>query len=117
MSLKKKYWFVAHIDRHFETNMYGNGPSLYTNMIDNRDNNFNIKYYVPDNDGIKIITDCNKELLITGNPSKKRFEEDLYQKWQLWDEMYGSLTEDNRPDYKPLFYEDIDSIKNDLVIK
>ena len=43
MSLKKKYWFVAHIDRHFETNMYGNGPSLYTNMIDNRDNNFNIK--------------------------------------------------------------------------
>ena len=107
------YWTIVHIDRDFVTGQYGNGPTLITNLIGNQDGIYNIEgYYISSNE-FKIRTKCNNDLVLKGEPNKKKFDE-YHQVWQKWDLENGASYDEDRCDFEPIYYNDIDEIKMNL---
>ena len=107
------YWYITHIDRSFVTGRYGNGPTLITNLIGNQDGIFDIEGYYQNNNEFKIKTKCNNDVVLKGEPDKKKFEE-YHQAWQKWDTVNGSSYDEDRCDFEPIYYNDIDKIKIEL---
>mgnify|MGYP001180434748 CR=1 FL=1 len=107
------YWFAAHIDRDFTTGTYGHGPTLYTNLIDNKDGIFNLKSYKEIDGGLEVTTECNNIVKLVGDYSISKSLK-FMNDWEIWDKKYGSYEEDNRCDFKPILYTNFDDLKKDL---
>ena len=108
-----EFWTALHIDRDFTTGTYGNGPTLLTNLIGGKDGIYDLISYKNTDDGIKVKTKCNNEVILKGESNKKKFEE-YYQVWKKWDLKNGEGYDEDRCDFEPIHYKTLEDLKKGL---
>ena len=110
--LNNMAWFALHIDRCFETGKYGEGmPRLY--FTSNLSDYHLIKSAVYENNILKVVTNQNKEFILSEQPDNKKFEETIYLKWKYNDEHFLKY-DDDRIDYEPWAYDSLESLAIEL---
>jgi len=114
-------WFAAHIDRCFETLMYGDGVRIYSDSITNINGYFIPKSYFYDNGILNVrgvsstYTTENLEYLIQVENEPDLDEFNVYHKfWKSWDEKFGKSMGEDRSDYEPYPIKTIEELLSDL---
>ena len=111
MTVITKRWFATHVDRDFNTGLYGEGKArLYYNSDEYVVLSSGISYH----DGTLTVMDVgNKVHYLKTQPDNKYFEETIYKDWKLFDEISGQYDED-RVDYEPWAYNSLDALAMEL---
>ena len=111
MTVITKRWFATHVDRDFNTGLYGEGKArLYYNSDEYVVLSSGISYH----DGTLTLMDVdNKIHYLKTPPDNKYFEETIYKDWKLFDEISGQYDED-RVDYEPWAYNSLDALAMEL---
>ena len=111
MTVITKRWFATHVDRDFNTGLYGEGKArLYYNSDEYVVLSSGISYH----DGTLTLMDVdNKIHYLKTQPDNKYFEETIYKDWKLFDEISGQYDED-RVDYEPWAYNSLDALAMEL---
>ena len=104
-------WFATHVDRDFNTGLYGEGKArLYYNSDEYVVLSSGISYH----DGTLTVKDVNNKIYdLNTQPDNKYFEETIYKDWKLFDEISGQYDED-RVDYEPWAYNSLDALAMEL---
>jgi hypothetical protein len=115
-----EYWFAVDIDRCHITGMYGMGVRLYSNKINSptgfliidrystRDNKIYV-YSKPDS-----ICENTESIELVGEPNNELFNKSILKSWEEWDKIHGEMMEEDRPDYKPIAYQNVNELLNQL---
>ena len=111
MTVITKRWFATHVDRDFNTGLYGEGKArLYYNSDEYVVLSSGISYH----DGTLTFKDVNNKIYdLKTQPDNKYFEETIYKAWKLFDEISGQYDED-RVDYEPWAYNSLDALAMEL---
>ena len=111
MTVITKRWFATHVDRDFNTGLYGEGKArLYYNSDEYVVLSSGISYH----DGTLTVMDVdNKIHYLKTQPDNKYFEETIYKDWKIFDEISGQYDED-RVDYEPWAYNSLDALAMEL---
>ena len=111
MTVITKRWFATHVDRDFNTGLYGEGKArLYYNSDEYVVLSSGISYH----DGTLTVKDVNNKIYdLNTQPDNKYFEETIYKDWKLFDEISGQYDED-RVDYEPWAYNSLDALAMEL---
>ncbi len=111
MTVITKRWFATHVDRDFNTGLYGEGKArLYYNSDEYVVLSSGISYH----DGTLTVKDVNNNIYdLNTQPDNKYFEETIYKAWKLFDEISGQYDED-RVDYEPWAYNSLDALAMEL---
>ena len=111
MTVITKRWFATHVDRDFNTGLYGEGKArLYYNSDEYVVISSGISYH----DGTLTVKDVNNKIYdLNTQPDNKYFEETIYKDWKLFDEISGQYDED-RVDYEPWAYNSLDALAMEL---
>ena len=111
MTVITKRWFATHVDRDFNTGLYGEGKArLYYNSDEYVVLSSGISYH----DGTLTVKDANNKIYdLNTQPDNKYFEETIYKAWKLFDEISGQYDED-RVDYEPWAYNSLDALAMEL---
>ena len=111
MTVITKRWFATHVDRDFNTCLYGEGKArLYYNSDEYVVLSSGISYH----DGTLTVKDVNNKIYdLKTQPDNKYFEETIYKAWKLFDEISGQYDED-RVDYEPWAYNSLDALAMEL---
>ena len=111
MTVITKRWFATHVDRDFNTGLYGESKArLYYNSDEYVVLSSGISYH----DGTLTVMDVdNKTHYLKTQPDNKYFEETIYKDWKLFDEISGQYDED-RVDYEPWAYNSLDALAMEL---
>ena len=104
-------WFATHVDRDFNTGLYGESKArLYYNSDEYVVISSGISYH----DGTLTVKDVNNKIYdLKTQPNNKYFEETIYKDWKLFDEISGQYDED-RVDYEPWAYNSLDALAMEL---
>ena len=111
MTVITKRWFATHVDRDFNTGLYGESKArLYYNSDEYVVISSGISYH----DGTLTVKDVNNKIYdLKTQPNNKYFEETIYKDWKLFDEISGQYDED-RVDYEPWAYNSLDALAMEL---
>ena len=111
MTVITKRWFATHVDRDFNTGLYGESKArLYYNSDEYVVISSGISYH----DGTLTVKDVNNKIYdLNTQPDNKYFEETIYKDWKLFDEISGQYDED-RVDYEPWAYNSLDALAMEL---
>ena len=111
MTVITKRWFATHVDRDFNTGLYGEGKArLYYNSDEYVVLSSGISYH----DGTLTVKDVNNKIYdLNTQPDNNYFEETIYKAWKLFDEISGQYDED-RVDYEPWAYNSLDALAMEL---
>ena len=111
MTVITKRWFATHVDRDFNTGLYGEGKArLYYNSDEYVVLSSGISYH----DGTLTVKDVNNKIYdLNTQPDNKYFEETIYKAWKIFDEISGQYDED-RVDYEPWAYNSLDALAMEL---
>ena len=111
MTVITKRWFATHVDRDFNTGLYGEGKArLYYNSDEYVVISSGISYH----DGTLTVKDVNNKIYdLNTQPDNKYFEETIYKDWKLFDEISGQYDED-RVDYEPWAYNSLHALAMEL---
>ena len=111
MTVITKRWFATHVDRDFNTGLYGESKArLYYNSDEYVVLSSGISYH----DGTLTVKDVNNKIYdLKTQPDNKYFEETIYKDWKLFDEISGQYDED-RVDYEPWAYNSLDALAMEL---
>ena len=111
MTVITKRWFATHVDRDFNTGLYGESKArLYYNSDEYVVLSSGISYH----DGTLTVKDVNNKIYdLKTQPDNKYFEETIYKAWKLFDEISGQYDED-RVDYEPWAYNSLDALAMEL---
>ena len=95
-------WFATHVDRDFETQLYGNGTRIYCRDFDEEYKI--ITGYSFDGNILKVKDKKGNIIELNNDPDNKYFDNTIKREWQIWDQNEGYCYEDNRADYEPWAY-------------